>query len=106
MSFYDAADFFVGQPLRSYGVALVMVLLLIAGAAITRQRKALFHGPTLGVAVAWVIYGVNEYYARESGSNIRVDLLVFWPAIVIGTITGLIFWVKMILKCKPCAPQG
>ena len=46
------------------------------------------------VAVAWIFYGIYEYGMRErilcSGEcNIRADLLLIYPALVVASVVGL-----------------
>lgn len=98
MSLYDAADYFVGDPQKSCVIAVFFALLPLVGAAIARNKKSLLHWAAPLAAVAWFLFGLNEYYAKKHGWNIRVDLLLSWPLMAIGTIACLFFWLKMILK--------
>jgi len=68
----------------------VPVALLVALAMVWAWRASGLRGG-LWLAVIWVVYAVYEYlmYARVlcSGEcNIRVDLLLIYPALLLGTL--------------------
>ena len=98
MSFYDTANVFVCEPQRCYAVALFFILLPLVGAAIIRSRRALLHWPAPAAAVAWFLFGLNEYFCRRDHSNIRIDLLLTWPLLVLGTVACLAIWVRMVVR--------
>ena len=100
MPFYDSANYFVWEPQRSYVVAIFFALLPFVGALVTRDKRTLFHWSAPTAALAWLLFGINEYYCKKNDWNIRIDLLISWPVMVIGTIACLFFWVRMLLKGK------
>lgn len=46
----------------------------------------------------WSSFGVLEYYAKQGGWNIRVDLLVFAPIIILTTIIALFTITRGVIK--------
>lgn len=81
------AGLFVGRPLSILVVALFFlglhVVVRTSGIGSGRHRHAL-----LVVAAAWAIYAAWEWLVivRTPEANIRVDLLVIWPALAILSI--------------------
>ena len=43
-------------------------------------------------ALAWGLFGVLELSSRLERSDIRIDLLVTWPALVVTTVLGTVAW--------------
>lgn len=75
--------FMIAQP----WVAGVVGIALGAWYAARRRRGLLV------AAIAWLAYCANEYGMKRrilcSGEcNIRIDLLVLWPALMIGTLVA------------------
>lgn len=54
------------------------------------------HGPLLVAAVGWVLYAVWELlvHVRTPEANIRVDLLVIWPALAVVSAWALFRWIR------------
>jgi len=77
----------VGKPLNILAVAVMFLvghfLLRLAGTGSTRHPKAL-----LVVAAAWACYGMWEWMvvARTPEANIRVDLMLIWPVVLVTSI--------------------
>ena len=84
------ASLFVGKPLN----ILVVTALFFAGYLVLRFA-ALGAGrrprPLLVVAIAWALYAVWEWqvHVHTPEANIRVDLLVIWPALAILSVWAL-----------------
>jgi hypothetical protein len=76
--------------------AVVFGLLIVACFRLTRSRLVLVTG------VLWIIYGVYEYLTQirvlcSGECNIRVDLLLIYPILLVYTIastfrTGKVLW--------------
>lgn len=81
------ASLLVGRPLHILSIALVFfaahVLLRATGAGSAAHPRAL-----LVVAGAWMLYAAWEWsiLMRTPDANIRVDLLLIWPALLLLTI--------------------
>lgn len=80
--FYSLAQPFVGHPARAVIVALGW--LLLASVLPKPARRPLFVA-----SVAWVAFAVLEFEARRERADIRVDLLLTWPALCILTAVAL-----------------
>ena len=78
---------FVGNPLPSLIIAALFVSLSFV---LRRTPFGLERHPLslLVVAAAWASYAIWEWLilVRTPGANIRVDLLVIWPILLIITI--------------------
>jgi hypothetical protein len=51
--------------------------------------------PLLIAAGAWAIFGLLEAEAMREHSNIRVDLLITWPGLLLCTIVCAGGWLRM-----------
>ena len=85
------ASLFVGKPLN----ILLVGVLFLAGHLLLRLT-ALGAGrhprPLLWAAAAWAAYAAWEWLVkvRTPEANIRVDLLVLWPALLIVSVVALV----------------
>lgn len=83
--------FFVQQPLHILSVALVHFVLWAAlrfgKIPVVRHPNAL-----LLPALAWIAYAAWEWLVlvKTPEANIRVDLLIIWPLLVILTIWAML----------------
>lgn len=84
------ASLFVGKPLYILAVA---VLFLIGYLALRFKTHRIAHspGPLLIVSSAWGLYAAWELLVqiKTPEANIRADLLVIWPVLVIISVWGL-----------------
>ncbi len=95
---YRAMSIFIEYPLLALLPSLVF-------AGLFRLTRRPF---VVGVALAWVLYGVYEYAMRErilcSGEcNIRVDLLVIYPVLAVASVIGLVL-AGASLRARPRDP--
>jgi hypothetical protein len=85
------ASLFVGKPLHILGVALVFLAghLLLRLTALGGGRHP---RPLLFAATAWAVYAAWEWLvkARTPEANIRVDLLLIWPVLLIVSIVAVV----------------
>jgi hypothetical protein len=85
------SSLFVGKPLTILAVAV----LFLAGHLVVRLT-ALGAGrhprPLLWAAAAWAAYAAWEWLVkvRTPEANIRVDLLVLWPVMLVVSIVALV----------------
>jgi hypothetical protein len=81
-----------GQLLTLLGIPLLAVvfgLLIVACFKLTRTRLALVTG------VLWILYGFYEYLMQirvlcSGECNIRVDLLLIYPILIVYTIASAV----------------
>ena len=59
-----------------------------------RMRRATW--PLMLTAFAWGLFAYGEHVARRSRSNIRVDLLVTWPGLLVLSL-GAAGWAVYVL---------
>jgi len=87
--FYLPAQFFVWEPQRAYAVAGIFFGLALY-TAVRGGRPFLIGLP----APCWLIFGWLEHLSRLERSDIRVDLLVTWPAVCIVSGVCLCQWIR------------
>jgi hypothetical protein len=81
----------VGKPLNILGVALLFVaghlLLRLTALGAGRHPRLLLVG-----TAAWALYAAWEWLVRvrTPEANIRVDLLLIWPALLIVSIVAVV----------------
>lgn len=83
--------FFVQQPLHILAVALVHLVLWAA--VLGGRFPAVRHPHVLLVpALVWLAYAAWEWLVlvKTPEANIRVDLMVIWPLLVILTIYAVV----------------
>ena len=95
---YELANYFVWQPLRGYAVAGCFATLLGFSFIVNRQFKKILHLPAALACVAWFLFGLNEFIAKVNGWDIRIDLLLFWPGILLLSGVCTIVWLAGIAK--------
>jgi hypothetical protein len=83
---YAAAQPFVGHAERAFVVAGGWVLL-----ALIARRGA---RPLLIAAGAWTVFGLLEAEATREHADIRVDLLITWPVLLLCTIACVAWWLR------------
>src|SRR3989442_8613929 len=86
VSMYRAMAIFIEYPL----LAVLPSIVFLALYRLTRRPFVVV------TALAWIFYGIYEYAMHErilcSGEcNIRIDLLVIYPALVVASVVGLGF---------------
>jgi hypothetical protein len=85
------ASLFVGKPLNILAVGLVFLAgnLLLQYTALGAGRHP---RPLLWAAAAWAAYAAWEWLVkvRTPEANIRVDLLVLWPVMLVVPIVALV----------------
>jgi hypothetical protein len=85
------ASLFVGKPLHILAVALVFLaghlLLRLTALGVGRHPR-----PLLFAAAAWALYAAWEWLVkvRTPEANIRVDLLLIWPVLLVASIVALV----------------
>jgi hypothetical protein len=88
---YDLAEPFVWHPGRALLVAVVLGLL---GHGLRhRGGRSL-----LIAAAAWAVFALLELIAWRQRADIRVDLLVTWPALCLTTAVCLLAWARRWVK--------
>ena len=88
---YTLAHPFVWHPGRALIVGLGLALLAFG----FRERggRRLFLA-----AAAWAVFALLEFIAWRERADIRVDLLVTWPALCLVTAGCLVAWVYRLVK--------
>lgn len=90
-NFFKAMSIFVWNP---WLAAVVGLLIGAIGYSTTKKfsEKTKMMKSLYVPASLWIIYAVWEYYARMQGANIRIDLLVIYPLLIVVTILGFVSW--------------
>ena len=91
------ASLVVGKPIHILGVAAAFFLghVLLRSTTIGQARRP---RALLVVAGAWALYGLWEWLVllRTPEADIRVDLLVIWPVVLIGSLCGTIAAIRSV----------
>ena len=91
---YAAAQPFVGHAGRAFAVAGICALLFFA---VRRARRGSAR-PWIALAAAWAVFGTCEAAATRERADIRVDLLVSWPALILLTVVAVALWARSVLE--------
>lgn len=93
--------FIVGHPGIPLFMSIFFIMIYLPSWAIKNRMFPYIYRPGLNIKVlliascSWLIFTVLE--AMANGANIRVDLLITLPAIIIITSTCLIIWASSFL---------
>lgn len=93
MEFFRAMTVFIEQPFLAFALSLVFVFLYV----VSKSRIA------LSAALLWLIYCPYEYAMKVrilcSGEcNIRVDLLLIYPILILVSLAGVIMYATIVLR--------
>ena len=88
---YSLAQPFVWHPGRALAVAVALALLALG----FRNRG---RWPLFIAAAAWAVFALLELMAWRERADIRVDLLVTWPALCLITVGCLLTWANRRMK--------
>lgn len=88
---------FVGQAHRAFLVAVFFVVLTVF-AKLTDKAPSRSYWSMILAVFAWVLFGINEYVAHVNKSNIRIDLLLFGPPIIVISIYAVASFVKGLIR--------
>jgi len=87
--FFKIMSVFVWNPLLALVPGMVMGGLAFLGSRIRPERNG--WGRVLyGAAAVWVLYAAWEYYMKQIRADIRIDLLLIYPVLAIGTLLVLV----------------
>ena len=89
--FFRTMSVFVWNPLPALVTGIVLGILAFMGIRIRPERKG-WSRPLFAPSAAWVLYAAWEYYMKQIGADIRIDLFVIYPVLAVGTFLGLAVW--------------
>ena len=78
---------FVGHPER---IALVAAAFVAGYIALRMRRPAVVRWPLILGAVTWAAFAVWELECLREQANIRIDLFLIYPILVLLTLAGLV----------------
>ena len=90
---YTLAQPFVWHPARALVVGLVLALVSFGFRARGGRRLML-------AAAAWAVFALLEFLAWRERADIRVDLLITWPALCLVTTACLVAWVFPLVRWR------
>jgi tRNA A-37 threonylcarbamoyl transferase component Bud32 len=76
------------HPERAYMVATFFLLLLLASVMKCRRFQPGRHLFIIAAVLAWLVFGQIEQVAAAGQWDIRIDLLVTWPIVVVLSLAG------------------
>lgn len=97
-------DFLVGHPGR---IVVIAILFILAGFVFGRGVGAWSRGarPCYFAALLWSVYAVWEYVVTREGADIRVDLLLIYPVLLIVSLVTLIMSLRRALHHNAMTDQ-
>ena len=96
---YALAQPFVWHPSRAFLVAVAWAIVAVVLPRVARW-------PVLLTAGAWSLFALLELEAWRERANIRVDLLVTWPALCVLTIVCLVVAGRRIISARTVRRRG
>lgn len=84
---------FIGHPDRALAVAIGFAAVWAMTLWLPGGRRSPSHLVILTTAVLWALFGAFEIQAMSAGWNIRVDLLLSWPLLLMFSLTSA--WVVL-----------
>ncbi len=97
---WKVADYFNWHPSRAFMVSLIFWVLLLFSYILRGGRPQVRTLPMLVAAIAWLLFGLLEYEAYRERANIRVDLLLTVPAILLVTAICCGFWIYSLFAVR------
>jgi hypothetical protein len=93
-------------PLKFIWFGMGVFTTLAIASYFLRSRYSKLSAFSMWVAAAiWLVFGLLERSAQAQKANIRVDLLLTLPILVIGTIWTLVHWIRS-FRQHASAPQS
>ena len=89
---WKGANYFNWHPWRALGVSLIFWIPLLLSLISRGWQPYIRTLPLLVAASSWLLFGLLEYEAWRERANIRVDLLVTWPALLLVTAACCGVW--------------
>lgn len=93
---YHAANFFVWRPERAWTIAAiffaVFAITFLLSKIVEWEGQNIHSWILLVPSVSWTVFGFLEQSSKVERSNIRIDLLVTWPAILGITVICSVWW--------------
>ena len=84
-------DFFVWHPERAGFIALVFLTAALLIVILQWRMKGRIHSwPCLAASISWALYAAWEWYATIKRWNIRVDLFMLFPALLVVSAWAVI----------------
>lgn len=102
---FSSAEPFIWHPLRAFGVALAILVLYVVARAVQARRPGSSARPLLIAAAAWAIFGGLEAEATREKADIRVDLLLTWPALWAVSAGCLALWLWRLFAPRASSPR-
>lgn len=98
--FFAPMQPFVWNPVRAYLMAGGFAILLAVTILCAGGFKPRIHILILAATLLWLFFGLNEYQAKQKGWDIRVDLLLFWPILLVVSIASVWRGLRSIVAWK------
>lgn len=89
-------------------IALFFGLLFIASWVVHFRVVGVSYNSLLTAFVVWLLYGLWETSLKGRGMNIRWDMLLIYPILIVVSVFGIrafIFNVLLVKRTKPSPPH-
>lgn len=81
---------FVWHPERIVAVSCAFFVIHFVLRLLHHKFSSVRDWPVLVPAIIWALFAIWEWYCKEQQYNIRVDLLLIYPVLIIVSIGGLL----------------
>lgn len=98
---YAPVQPFLSHPMRAYLLAALFAILLATSLARFRKFHPRVHLILLFAVFAWALLGLNEELAHAKGWDIRGDVLISWPLVLVVSIGAVWTWFRNLLGQNP-----
>ncbi|MCK4914233.1 MAG: hypothetical protein KAI59_06630 [Planctomycetes bacterium] len=82
-------EWFFWKPERIFAVSFAFFLGYLVIRLFNRKLSSAKSWPLLIPAIAWILFGIWEWFCTVKEYNIRVDLLLIYPILIAISVFGL-----------------
>ncbi len=98
--FWKVANYFNWHPFRAFAVSLIFWCLLLFSYILRGWRPQVRTLPMLIAAIAWLLFGLLDYWTYRERAYIRLDLLITLPAILLVSAVCWGIWLYSLFAVR------
>jgi hypothetical protein len=82
-------EWFFWKPERAFAVSCIFFLGYLVIRLLSRKPSSARSWPLLIPAIAWALFAIWEWFCAVKEYNIRVDLFLIYPILIVVSVFGL-----------------
>ena len=83
------------HPERAFIGAFIFIVLVVISVLVNRGRFRLkYIWPLLLAFCFWILFGINEYIMYSTKADLRIDLLLFGPALILVSVFAIYSFIR------------